>query len=108
MAGALVGLENVHCTIVVMEQADRQAAFPLSLPLFFFLSLACLPRFPSIALIYGRTLLGGSRKKTARMEERCKKEEQVQVWEVQANEKSFLNELFKSAGLAAEDSWIYC
>lgn len=87
MAGALVGSENVQCTIVAMEQADRQAAFPLSLfPLFFFLSLACLPRFPSIALIYGRTLLGGSRKQTARMEERCKKEEQVQVWEVQANE----------------------
>ena len=28
MASALVGSENVQCTIVAMEQADRQAALP--------------------------------------------------------------------------------
>lgn len=50
MASALVGSENVQCTIVAMEQADRQAALPPSLALF--------TRFPSIRLIYVLTLLG--------------------------------------------------
>lgn len=40
MASALVGLENVQCTIVAMEQTDRQAALPPS--------LACLPDSPAL------------------------------------------------------------
>lgn len=40
MASALVGSENVQCTIVAMEQADRQAALPPS--------LACLPDSPAL------------------------------------------------------------
>ena len=52
MASALVGSENVQCTIVAMEQADRQAALPPS-PL-----SGLFTRFPSIRLIYVLTLLG--------------------------------------------------
>lgn len=40
MASALVGSENVQCTIVAMEQTDRQAALPPS--------LACLPDSPAL------------------------------------------------------------
>lgn len=63
MASALVGSENVQCTIVAMEQTDRQAALP---PLSLFLSVSGLfTRFPSIRLIYVLTLffLGGGLRK---------------------------------------------
>lgn len=90
MAGALVGLENLQCTIVAMEQTDRQLSLSLS-P-----SLSSFPLFSSSSffswLVYQDSqallsFMGGSRKQTARGGE-----EQVQVWEVQANEKSFLND----------------
>lgn len=53
MASALVGSENVQCTIVAMEQADRQAALPPS--------LACLPDSPAFDS-FMCSLFGGFRK----------------------------------------------
>lgn len=40
MASVFVGSENVQCTIVAMEEADRQAALPPS--------LSCLPDSPAL------------------------------------------------------------
>lgn len=49
MAGALVGLENVQCTIVAMEQAGRQTGGQISPPLLHSpLELACLPDSPPL------------------------------------------------------------
>lgn len=51
-SAALVGSENVQCTIVAMDQADRQAASPLS---------GLFTRFPSIRLICVFSLFWGFR-----------------------------------------------
>lgn len=68
--------ENVQCTIVVMEQADRQAALPPS-----FLSLACLPDSQALhsfmAHSFGGALGSKSARRRGRKDEVCVSVESV-------------------------------
>lgn len=76
-SAALVGSENVQCTIVAMDQADRQAASPLS---------GLFTRFPSIRLICVFSLFWGFRNpKHSAKSERGSSAEICVVWKTGRN-----------------------